>query len=79
MIAAGQSQSQVPKKSASSKTKKETKKDKCLKSNSSGSGHWKGYDLRALEVPQCAWPTQDKEYKGRHGYTVTCPTTNAAP
>ena len=64
--------------SKSAKIKKE--KSKCLKASNSGSGcMWKGYDLKALDLPKSAWPDPHKEHKGKHGYTVTCPTTNAVP
>lgn len=29
-----------------------------------------GQDLQALQIPSRAWPLQDKEYKGKKGYTV---------
>ena len=34
---------------------------------------WKGHDLKALGIPTEAWPPADREYKGKHGYTLTAP------
>jgi len=31
---------------------------------------FKGYDLKALQVPQDAWPLENGVYKGTKSYTV---------
>lgn len=42
-----------------------------------GKPHFHGYNI--IHIPGDAFPTQGKLYFGRHGYTVTSPTNNAAP
>ena len=42
-----------------------------------GTQHFKGHDLKALGIPQEAWPSKEKDNRGRHGYTVTFSTTKA--
>lgn len=37
---------------------------------------WKGFNLSTLGIPNEAWPSADKQNKGRQGYTVTA--TNGA-
>lgn len=32
---------------------------------------FKGYNLKDLGVPRCAWPDESKVHHGKHGYTVT--------
>ena len=42
-----------------------------------GTQFFKGHDLKALGIPEEAWPSKEKDNRGRHGYTVASPTTKA--
>ena len=42
-----------------------------------GTQFFKGHDLKALGIPEEAWPAKEKDNRGRHGYTVTSATTKA--
>ncbi|CAK9089808.1 30S ribosomal protein S6 [Durusdinium trenchii] len=63
--------SKAAKGKAVSKVSKDHLKEVCA-------GTFKTYNLKTLGIPKEAWCTVDKEYKGKHGYTMVSEKTNAA-